>query len=122
MAVCVSERFAVFAAAISTVAVAELFVRFGSFVPDVIVSMSMIWVPIVVPEMTLTTTVKVVVPFAPEGTSGFEQLMLPVLVHVQPAAPAPEATMDWNVVFAGIASLKTAFTASKGPPLVTVCV
>lgn len=121
-AVCVMERSAVPAAATSTTAVAVLFARFGSFVPDVTEAVSMICVPLGTPETTFTTTVNAVLPPEPDGTSGFEQIMLPTVVHVQPAAPLPEATIDWNVVFAGIASLKTAFSASYGPLFATVCV
>ena len=112
VAICEMERSAVPAAATRTIAVAELFARFGSFVPDVTESVSMIWVPLGTPDTTFTTTVNVVLPLGPASTSGFEHIMPPVVVHVQPAAPLPEAAIDWNVVFAGIASLKTAFNAS----------
>lgn len=120
-------RSAEFAAATMTTAVAELFARLGSFVPEATDTVSAICVPLTVAGLTVTTTVKVVVPDAPEGTSGFVQLIAPVpptdgVLQLQPVAPAPESAMDWKVVFAGICSLAVAFTASCGPALVTVCV
>jgi len=102
-------------------AVAELFARFGSEVPETILATSTICVPLGVVAPTVTATVKV--PFVPAAKTGFVQLMFPVaptagVVQVQPAA----ATMELKVVFAGIVSLKTAFTASNAPPFVTGCV
>src|SRR5690242_1899645 len=118
----VTVRSALLAAATNTSAVAELLVSVGSVVPEVTETVSEICVPLTVPAPTVTTTVNVVVPDAPDGTSGFVQLMLPTVVQFQPAAPAPEGVTETSVVFAGIASLSTAFKASNGPAFVTVCV
>src|ERR1700730_4424028 len=102
-------------------AVAVLFARFGSLVPEVASIVFVITVPTAVPTLTLTTSVNA--PVAALATSGLVQLTLPVpltagVVQVQPAGIA----RDWNVVLAGTASLNTAFTASRGALLVTVCV
>ena len=74
-------------------AVAELFARFGSEVPETILSTSTICVPLGVAAPTFTTTVNE--PFVPASNTGLVQEMLPVLptagvLHVQPAA----GTMD----------------------------
>jgi hypothetical protein len=58
---------------------------------------------------------------------GRVQLTVPVaptagLVHVHPAAPAPEIAIDWNVVPAGSTSVMVAFGAGLAPLLVTVIV
>ena len=77
--------------------------------------------PVGVDADVCTTTVKE--PVAPFATNGLVQEMVPPdptagVVQVQPDG----AEMDWNVVFAGIASEKTAFTAACGPLFVTVWV
>src|ERR1700730_8986907 len=101
--------------------VAVLFARFGSLVPEVASMVLVITVPTAVPALTFTASVNV--PVAALATSGLVQLMLPVplTAGVEQAQPAGNAR-DWNVVFAGTASLNTAFTASRGPLFVTVCV
>ena len=103
------------------IAVAELFARLGSVVPEDTLSTSTICVPLVVPDTTVTTTVKGET--LETATSGLVHEIVPVpptagVVQVQPAAEV----IDWKVVFAGMASVKTAFTASRGPLLVTDCV
>jgi hypothetical protein len=101
--------------------VAELLAKFGSFVPEVIVATSTICVWFTVPALTVTTTVNwLLFPFA---MSGFVQEIFPVLPTAGVAQFHPEGiVMDWKVVFVGIASAKTAFSASKGPLFVTVWV
>lgn len=120
-------RSAEFAAATMTTAVAELFVRLGSFVPDATEIVSAICVPLGAAGFTATITVRVAAPADPEGTSGFVQLMVPLVptagvVQLHPVASAPERLIDWYVVFAGIGSLMVALTASCGPLFVTFCV
>jgi sirohydrochlorin ferrochelatase len=56
----------------------------------------------------LEPSVQLIVPVAP--TAG--------VVQVHPAG----ASTDWNVVFAGVASVKAAPAAAAGPLFVTVCV
>jgi hypothetical protein len=92
-------RLAVFAAPTIVRTVAVLFARFGSFVPDVTDTVSAICVPVTVPPFTCTTTVNVVVPEAPVGTSASVQVITPVpftagVAQLQPAAPAPAIAMD----------------------------
>ena len=120
----VTDRFAVPVAPTIVRTVAELLARFGSFVPEVAETVSAICVPVGVAAATVTTTVKVAAPEAPGATSGFVQVITPPdgAGQVQPADPAPETTMDTNVVFAGIGSISEALTASCGPLFVTVCV
>lgn len=95
----VIARSAVFAAPTIVTTVAVLFARLGSFVPEVIASVSVICVPVAVPVFTFTTTVNVAVPDAPAGTSGFVQVMFPVppkpgVVQFQFAAAGPEMLKD----------------------------
>lgn len=95
----VIAKSAVPAAPTRITTVALLFARFGSFVPDVIESVSTICVPLAVPVFTFTTRVKVAVPFAPEGISGFVQVIFPVppnpgVVQFQFAAAGPEMLSD----------------------------
>src|SRR5450755_4339292 len=95
----VMERFAVLAAPTIVRTVAVLFARTGSLVPEVAPSVSVICVPVAVPAFTLTATVNVAAPFAPEPTSGFVHWILPVpftagVVQVQPAAPKPDVARD----------------------------
>ena len=89
----VTARSAEFTAPTVTIAVAELFARFGSFVPEVTSATSTIWVPLVVPAPTRTLTVNV--ELAPLASNGFVQEILPVpftagVLQVQPAG----VTMD----------------------------
>src|ERR1700676_4242983 len=101
--------------------VAVLLARFGSLVPEVASIVSVITVPTAVPALTCTTRVNV--PAARLATSGLVQLMLPVPLTAGGGQVQPAATVrDGNVVFAGTASLNPAFTASRGPLFVTVCV
>lgn len=121
-AVLVTPRSACVPVPTVVTAVALLFARLGSFVPDVTLSTSTICVPLVVPLPTCTTTVKLTVPALLEK-SGFVHVILPVpptagVVQVQPAT----VLMDWKVVFAGMPSLNTTLTASNGPLFVTVWV
>ena len=103
------------------VAMAELFERIGSDVPELTSATSTIWVPHEVELFTLTANVKVPVPKA--ATFGFVQLMFPVPLTAGVVQVHPVGTVsDWNVVLVGIASVKTAFTAAIGPLLVTTCV
>src|SRR5580704_7014770 len=107
-------RSAEVAAPTVTMAVAELFARFGSFVPEVTLATSTIWVPLVVAAPTLTVIVNV--ELARLATNAFVQVIFPVaptagVKHVQPAG----VTMAWKVVLAGTASVKIAFTAAIGP-------
>src|SRR5271154_7373980 len=84
----VTARLAVVAAPTIVSTVAELFVSVGSFVPEVTESVSVICVPVAVPRLTVTTTVNVVTPDAPEGTSASLQVITPAVVaQLQPAAP-----------------------------------
>lgn len=97
--------------------------RFGSLFPAVAFTTSVMTVPMMTPVFTATPTVNVVE--AALAKSGLEQVMVPVLptagaVQVQPEPPGK--LKDWNVVFAGIAPLNTALSASNGPLFVTVCV
>lgn len=121
-AVLVSVRYADVAEPTMLIAVAVLFDRLGSLVPEVTLATSTICEPNVVPELTVTATLKD--PLAALATSGFVQVMTPVdkifalLLQVHPAG----GVMEEKVVFAGTASLKTAFTAGNGPLFVTVCV
>jgi len=121
----VTDRFAVPAAPTIVSTVAELFARFGSFVPEVAETVSVICVPVAAVPLTVTTTVKVAAPAAPDTTSGFVHVITPAVGaagQVQLAAPAPETAMDTNAVLAGTASTIEALSASRGPLFVTVCV
>lgn len=87
-AVLVTARSACVPVLTVLMAVAVLFARFGSLVPDVTLSTSVICVPLAVPFPTCATTVKVT--FPPLARSGSVQVMLPVpptagVVQVQPA-------------------------------------
>lgn len=119
----VTTKFAVLAAPTIVTTEAELFVKTGSLVPDVTESVSTICVPLGVAAFTCTMILKVIVFAAPEGTSGSVQLMLPVVVQVQAVLGLPRlfvSVNETNEVFAGNASVKTAFNASCGPLFVTV--
>jgi hypothetical protein len=119
----VTAKFAIFAAPTIVSTVAELLVKTGSFVPEVTESVSTICVPLAVAAFTWTTIVNVMVFAAPEGTSGSVQLMLPVVVQVHAVLGLPRllvSVKETNDVFAGKASVKTAFNASCGPLFVTV--
>lgn len=120
-AVLVTAKSACVAVPTVVMAVAVLFARLGSFVPEVMLLTSTICVPLVVPFPTCTTTVKLT--FPPLAKSGFLQDIVPVpptegVVQVHPAT----LLMDSKTVFAGMPSLKTAFTASSGPLFWTVWV
>src|SRR5271155_1985990 len=56
--------------------VAELFAKFGSLLPDVMLSVSTICVPKVVPAFTCTATTKL--PVASPAKLGFVQVIVPV--------------------------------------------
>src|SRR5260221_14607929 len=84
------------------VAVAELLVRSLSWPALATVAVFEIVAPSAVPAATRTTTVNVVVPPAPMARLGCVQLTVPFvptagLVHVHPAAPAPQAASHWDV-------------------------
>ena len=95
-AVFVSVRNAEVAEPTTLMAVAVLFARLGSFVPEVIAATSTICVPKTVPALTCATTVNVPVPPAPLGKFGFVHVIFPVArmdafeLQVQPAG----AVMD----------------------------
>lgn len=78
-------------------------------------------VPTGVAAATRTTTVTV--PLEPAGAAGALQFMVPPLptggvVQVVPVG----YEIDWNVVFAGMLSLKVALVAVPLPTFVAVCV
>ena len=77
-AVFVSVTYAELAEPTTVVAVAVLFVRLGSVVPEVIFAVSTICVPKVVPAFTVTASVKV--PNARSAKSGLVQVIKPVEV------------------------------------------
>lgn len=88
--VLVMERSAVVAEPTVVWTVAELFARFGSSVPEVALSMSVITVPRATPVFTATPTMKVVE--AALATSGLVQEIVPVAptagaLQVQPEPP-----------------------------------
>ena len=95
-AVFVSVRNADVAEPTTLMAVAVLFARLGSFVPEVMAATSTICVPKTVAALTCVTIVNVPVPPAPLGTSGFVHVIFPVArmdafeLQVQPAG----AVMD----------------------------
>src|SRR5271170_958260 len=87
VSVFVMERSAVVADPTVVCTVAELFDRFGSFVPEEALTTSVITVPVATPLLTATPTVKVVE--AALATSGFVQEIVPVppmdgVTQVQP--------------------------------------
>jgi hypothetical protein len=101
--------------------VAVLFARLLSLMPELTESVSLMVVPLGVPTPTWTTSVKVESVFMafdgkvqeifpPDPTAG--------VTHVQ----VPGDVRETNVVFDGMASLKTRFKADCGPLLFTVCV
>jgi len=119
----VTDKLAEVAEPTTFTAIAVLFERLGSFVPELFVpeateATSTICVPNAVPAPTVTTNVKV--PVYPFAMTGSVQEMRPPegAGQVQPAA----GVIETKVVFAGIASLNTPFTASNGPLFVNVCV
>src|SRR5262249_37126845 len=121
--VLVMERSAVVDRPTVVCTVAELLERSGSTVPEPALTTSVITVPAATPVLTATVTVNVV--DAPEAKSGLEQEIAPVpptagVLQFQPEPPG--TVIDWKVVLAGMASLKTALRASRGPLLVTTCV
>jgi hypothetical protein len=116
----VTIRSACVAVATTSAAVAVLLELFGSETEDVTLAVSVIAVPATVPAFTFRTTVKVP---EPDAKLAFVQLIVPVpltagVVHDHPDA----AEIDWNVVFAGVVSVKLAVVAVLGPLLVTICV
>ena len=107
--------------ATSVFTVAVLFARLLSLTPELTESVSLMVVPLGVATPTWTTSVKVESTFMlfdgkvqeifpPDPTAG--------VVHVQ----VPGDVRETNVVFDGMASLKTRFKADCGPLLFTVCV
>jgi hypothetical protein len=94
------------------VAVALLSPTKASFAA-LVVAVSVMMVPLAVPTVTLYVTVKI--PVEPAATLGLVQLT-PTQVH--PAG----ATIETNVVLAGVASVKVAVVAAADPVLVTTCV
>jgi hypothetical protein len=117
----VTAMFAEAGLATRVFTVAVLFARLLSLMPELTESVSLMVVPLGVPTPTWTTSVKVESVFMafdgkvqeifpPDPTAG--------VVHVQ----VPGDVRETNVVFDGMASLKTRFKADCGPLLFTVCV
>lgn len=108
------------AVATTSAAVALLFAKLGSVVEELTVTVSLIAVPGRVPAVTFTPTVNVP---APGAKLGSVQVIAPAeptagVTHDHPAGK----TIDWNVVFGGVVSVRLALVATLGPPLVTTCV
>src|SRR5208337_5357027 len=119
--VLVMARSAVPATPTVVMATAVLLARLGSVVPEVMLATSTICVPLEVPAATVTTTVKVPEVLAEKMPEVVLQEMAPAtptagVVQVQPAG----MMMEEKVVLAGVFSVKTAATASRGPLLATV--
>jgi hypothetical protein len=117
----VTAMFAEAGLATRVFTVAVLFARLLSLMPELTESVSLMVVPLGVATATWTTSVKVESAFMafdgkvqeifpPDPTAG--------VVHVQ----VPGDVRETNVVFDGMASLKTRFKADCGPLLFTVCV
>ena len=105
--------------ATSVVALAELLAGLGSGTALEALAVFVMTVPPDVPGLTCTTKPKF--PTPPEARFGIVQLIAPDpptggVVHVQPGA----GTIDWNVVFAGMLSVRTALVPSSGPEFVTI--
>ena len=113
----VTLRSACPAPATAILEVAELSFEFVSCVAEAAVAVSVMIVPAAVPAFTLNTTGKVLEEAG--ATLGFVQLMVPTVVHVQPAGTGLRET---NVVLAGKFSVNVALEQLLGPPFVTVCV
>src|SRR5271165_1181930 len=116
----VTTRSAWVAVATTSAAVAVLFDVLGSVTAELTLAVSLIAVPAAVPAFTFSTTVNVPEPAA---RLGFVQVIVPVpftagVMHDHPAG----AEIDWNVVFAGVLSVRLAVVAVLGPLLVTTCV
>src|SRR5215467_14342245 len=106
-----------------TVALALLFVRFGTMFVAFAVTVFVMFVPDAVFEFTCNTSVKlavlpafrlapsvhVIVPVPPTGGS---------VPQVHPAG----GVMDWNVVLGGVTSVMLTPVAAAGPRFFTVCV
>src|SRR5579871_1039685 len=110
MSACVPE-------ATPMVTVAVLLALLESCVVVATVAVSVMIVPAAVPAGTVTTSGNVLVEFG--ATLGFEQLMDPVVVQVQPAGTGVSET---NVVLFGNGSVNVAPAQLLGPELVTTCV
>ena len=83
--------------------------------------MSVMMVPLAVPALTCNT--RVTVPLDPAGALGAVQVMVPVaptagVVQVVPGG----AEIDWNVVLAGVVSVRVGLVAVALPVFVAVCV
>src|SRR5579863_141203 len=113
---------ALFALATTTVALALLVVRFGTILPVVALSVSVMLVPDGVPETTCSTRVKLAEAFS--AIVPVMQVIVPVpptagtVLQVHPTGGA----MDWKVVFGGVICVNVTPVADAGPSLVTVCV
>jgi hypothetical protein len=93
---------------------------FGSAVAELTVAVSLTAVPAAVPEATCNANVNVADPTA---KLAFVQLMVPAapvagVVQVQPVG----GVIDWNVVSAGVVSVRLALIAVLGPEFVTTWV
>lgn len=118
----VSVRYADVVVPTTVVAVAVLFVRFGSVVPEVMFATSTICVPNCVPAFTVTA--KLNDPSARDAKSAFVHVTSPVdkIDAVELHAHPVGGVIEEKVVLFGIASLNTAFSASNGPAFPTPCV
>src|SRR5580704_4177124 len=114
----VSARSACPLAATTSVAVAVLFVGFGSVVFEVTVAVSVITVPGATSAPTFTTTVKVV-----DAPTAKVPMLHEIEVGEQVHPVVPDATpTDTNVVFVGTTSDRFTVDAALGPLFVTVTV
>jgi hypothetical protein len=103
------------------VTVAVLFDRFGSRTDELTVAEAVITVPLVVPEATFTTNVKLAEDSP--GMFAFVHTALPVppmlgVRQLHPAAGVSEA----NVVLTGTGKTRVALSAALGPRLVATTV
>jgi hypothetical protein len=109
----VTIRSACVEVATTSLAVALLLARFGSFTDEFTVAVSLIAVPAVVPAATFNTYVTVTLPVA-------NDVLVQVSVVVEQVHPgADNETTD---VLAGSVSVMVALVAVLGPAFVTVCV
>src|SRR5215467_3993079 len=106
-----------------TVALALLFVRFGTIFVAFAVTVFVMLVPDAVFEFTCSTSVKLAVAF----TAWFAP-SVHVIVPVPPTGGSvPQVhpaggVIDWNVVLGGVTSVMLAPVAAAGPMFLTVCV
>jgi len=121
-AVLVVTRSACVDSATTSDAVALLFAELGSVTEELTVTVSLITVPAVVPEVTSTLRVKEADPGANAELLQVIVPALPTVGVVQVDHPVAGGVSETNVVFGGVVSVKTVFVAVLGPGLVTTCV